>query len=218
MIKTLFERTIPPWLHGNLPLLAVTACVWLVLLVLDLGLRVEALPWGIISLEIPRSSEHALQAINSWTAGQQRAAMTSVRLDYVFIVCYVLVLCRWGLWLKKSGRTLSQGKLAVWISGTVNLMLTLAVIAGACDVLENLGLSSMIESANEETVLEAAGKGYLVHTALFHAYLITKACAIIKFVCLGVLICLGASSTLWYVLASGRAGQMLERAKSFRPQ
>lgn len=218
MIKALWARTtqsfssnvalnslvnrLPKGVSGNLALMGATAFVWLCLVFLDFGLRIEALPWGIVSLEIPASSEHAWDAIGAWTYAQQRSALASIALDYVFIVCYTLVLCRWGWWLKKSGRTLLRGKLSVWISGSVNVMFTLAVIAALCDVMENIGLKAMIESAEDPAVIQAAAKGYLVHTAFFHAYLITKSCAIVKFVCLGVLICLGASSSLWYGLAN----------------
>lgn len=183
---------------NNFYLVGVTILVWLGLVYFDVGLRNEALPFGIVSLEIPASVEHAWTAINAWHYQQQNAALASVGLDYVFIVCYVLLLCRWGRWLKKRGQTLPRGKLSIWIAGCVNIMVTLAVTAGLCDVMENLALKAMIERAETQAVAVAAAKGYLVHTAFFHAYLITKSCAIIKFFCLGVLCFLGSVSTLWF--------------------
>jgi hypothetical protein len=197
------------WFSGLRPILILTAVVWLAMVFLDLHFRNEHLPWGIVSLEIPLSAEHAWMAMSAWVPSQARAALLSVQLDYIFIGCYVYLLCRWGGWLKAGGRQLGVERLRLWLSGSVNVMFTLAVIAGACDVVENLGLGAMLAGVDAPELQQTADQGYLVHTAFFRAYLITKSCAIAKFVCLGVLLFLGAIGSVWFLLAGGQLPNFL---------
>jgi hypothetical protein len=197
MVKAWLDWLAAKWWVSIVPLCVLTFFVWMVLVGLDVGVRSDTLPWGVVSLEIPDSADHAWESITAWTFGQQQTALTSVRVDFLFILCYGLLLFRWGWWLKRQALRSASGKLAMWMSGCVNVMFTLVGIAMLCDMFENFNLIAMINQADLREVKRAAGEGYLVHTAFFRAYLITKSCAIIKFVCLGVFLLLALSASAW---------------------
>ena len=79
------------WLAAGMTTAAVllTAMVWL-----DQPLRTAAAPRGIVSFELAGSTAAAQAILESWGPEGRRQALLSLRLDYVFLLAYALVLWR----------------------------------------------------------------------------------------------------------------------------
>jgi hypothetical protein len=136
------------------PLLTLTFCVMLLELKDQTVLRTDAAPYGIVSLELGHSFAKDTGIVQSWKdsvpdmapqdlcALQQRAvipyntAKPNVVLDYLFIVLYTTLLVI-VLGALQAGNPRGT-------TGFTHLLLVLALIAGGCDCIENIGLLQFI--------------------------------------------------------------------------
>ena len=96
----------------------------------------------ILAFEISRTSERATAWVNNWKAQPPKydRAVSSLRYDYVFILLYCT-----GLFIAvlQFGRLSGQDLLV----RSSKLIVVLVVIAGLCDVLENVFLATVLKDS-----------------------------------------------------------------------
>ena len=171
------------------PILAATCVVACITSYQQLYLRSDAAPDGIVSLELGRSFSKDTTIVQSWKkdvsdpvianlcepnappVNRLRIAQSDVALDYLFIIFYTAL----GIVIIAGLQT------RVGMAGTVvtNLLLGLAVLAGLCDSIENIGLLAFVHEKG------GAGTATMTYVA-----------ALIKFVLLAFLLLLYLPFTL----------------------
>lgn len=111
-------------------------------------------PAGIINLELSRSRTNVRNILNIWSSsnGDQtnniRVAKNNTYLDFLFILFYVPFLYFSSIWATKQFH-----KRSGWAS-LGNYVTWFCLIAGALDILENIGmLLSLHEHLNTTTIL-----------------------------------------------------------------
>ena len=114
---------------------------------LDQPLRTAAAPHGIVSFELAGTPDAAQSILASWGPDGRRQAFLSLRLDYVFLVAYALVLwmlCRmvasaWPDGYRRTRRTGSILANAQWAAALLdaieNSMLQM-ILAGSLGALQ----------------------------------------------------------------------------------
>ena len=140
------------------PVATLTIAVMLLELNHQTVLRNDTAPYGIVSLGLGRGYARDTGIVQSWkdsltdTAPQDfcainpktifplNTAKTDVALDYLFIVLYTASLAILLTFLETQNNKLR------------NTLITLAVIAAACDCLENIGLRRFLDSAGTQTI------------------------------------------------------------------
>lgn len=95
-------------------------------------------PFGIVSLELARYPNMAEFVIGSWTPEQQIAAITSVRWDFLWLLCYsttISLACVWAAGVfSRSSYLVSIGYALAW----------LLWLAALLDAVENVALLQML--------------------------------------------------------------------------
>ncbi|MHA4806533.1 hypothetical protein ACX0G9_00430 [Flavitalea flava] len=164
----------------------------------------ESAPNGIVSMELGWTSARDTVIIQSWQAdthdpfevdpfhtgispvNRLRIARDDIYLDYLFILLYtflaIIIITSLQTKIKKSGTIFS------------NILLLLAVLAGLCDAIENLGLLHFI-NRGLSTELPSKPPIISLHLSPINAW-ITSLAASIKFGILFFLLCLYLPFTL----------------------
>jgi len=131
----------------------------------------------ILSFEISRTTERASTWVNNWKAQPPKfdRAVSSLSYDYVFIILYcvglIVAVLQFGKW---SGQDL-LARSSRFIAG-------LLILAGICDVLENLFLSRVLQDpALEFPVRMAYNFAAAKFSILILAMLFLAVCAIFHF-------------------------------------
>ncbi len=173
-------RVVPPLpAPQSRALVAVTAATVLVaaaMLIVDLPLRTDASPNGIVSYEMVWNRAGAERVLVSWDARARTYAAFGLGLDYLFLVLYSVT-------LMLACRAAASRVAPVWPAlGSAGSRFAMAMpAAGICDGVENLGLFLLLLGASGEGwariatgfavvkfTLLLAGVGYIV-TALLVA-------------------------------------------------
>jgi hypothetical protein len=124
--------------RGRLP-----AFLALLLLTLGVGLAMPSppktleAPWGIVSLELAGDVQKARAILASWGDEGWRRAVSGVRLDFLFLLCYSTVIAAACVWGPSPFRGRRGGELAAilaWGQWT----------AAFLDALENIALLKML--------------------------------------------------------------------------
>jgi hypothetical protein len=137
-----------------------------VLLVLDRRMQDAGGP-GIVSFEMARSSERAVEIMAEWGPDGQDAARASLWLDFLYLTAY-------GLFLWLAVRALRDALARRAIDGFAcfgERIALLPLVGAACDAVEDLFLLLVLD-----------GRGGDAAPALATAF------ASLKFVCLGVVV------------------------------
>jgi hypothetical protein len=117
------------------PVAAATALVGAAMLAVDVPLRTDAAPNGIVSFEMVWSRAGVERVLGSWDARARTYAAFGLGLDYLFMALYSAALfmaCR------AVARRVEPVRPAL---GRAGMRLALAMpLAGLCDAVENLGL------------------------------------------------------------------------------
>lgn len=127
MIKILNSSSVRRQLVYLLPLLIIST---IVMKLIDNQLTSDLVPAGIISFQLAGSIERVVEVVSHWGPELQRLAAFHLGLDYLYLIIYssfLLVVARQLLY-----RVLTDKY------QLVNLLPYSAVVAGACDFLENI--------------------------------------------------------------------------------
>jgi hypothetical protein len=103
---------------------------------LDMPLRSEAAPFGIISFELAGSQENARQILNSWDMNAKLFAAFGLGFDYLFMVLYgscISLICL----MASERHTGWFSILGIWLGWG-------AVLAALFDSIENIALWNML--------------------------------------------------------------------------
>lgn len=120
-------------------LLAATAVIALVLLLIDLPLRTQAAPYGIVSFEFSGTSAEAENIIQSWDETARLFAAFSLGFDYLFMVSYSTTFalgCVWASAVLAENKRLLY-RLGPWLAWSMSL-------AAALDGVENSALTLLL--------------------------------------------------------------------------
>jgi hypothetical protein len=161
-MKTIRRQVFPP-------ALALTLIVLVVLTWVGRPLTTPAAPKGIISYEFAGSVLKAKDILISWgEAGRVHAAF-SLGLDFLFILAYMTSIglaCTWtGEVFRRRG----------WLVGSLGALIAWGVcLAGVLDVIENVGLTTMLFGTVSSPWPQlaaacAAGKFLLIAIAMLYA-------------------------------------------------
>jgi hypothetical protein len=101
--------------------------------------QIDPHPHGIVGLELAFTKAKAAEILGSWTPQQVADAKRSVRLDYLFIIAYVIVVSSMCVWGPKR-----LGPRANKLGKTLAVM---AVVAGLFDVIEDFALRKMLSGS-----------------------------------------------------------------------
>jgi hypothetical protein len=133
---------IPEGRRRSVLLALVSATVVVTLLMRPSGAKLlsPAAPWAIVSLELARTPAEATRIMTSWVQdGALDAAITNVRLDYLFLLAYaptIALACLLAMRsLERRPRLASLGPLLGWG----------ALFAAVLDAVENLALFQLLE-------------------------------------------------------------------------
>ena len=108
--------------------------------------------YGIVAFELPKSTEGAQQILAAWQRhGLEKAARRSITVDWLFIVLYVLALAGLGVLAARAAAT-TDGFGAEAAETVALILVAAAVLVGALDVLENLGMKRMLDGRVERPV------------------------------------------------------------------
>ncbi len=124
------------WLAAGM---IVAAVLLTAMVILDQPLRTAAAPRGIVSLELAGSPAIAQAILESWGPDGRRQALLSLRLDYVFLMAYALVLWRLCRMVATAWPDrLRLARRAGYIAGNAQWA------AALLDVIENIMLQSIL--------------------------------------------------------------------------
>jgi hypothetical protein len=104
-----------------------------VLASLDAELRTEASPAGIVAFELAGDPARAGRILDAWGSEGRRAAVRSLRLDFVFLAAYAPGLALLCAAAADRAVSLRSRLLATWLAWG-------QLAAGALDAIENLAL------------------------------------------------------------------------------
>jgi hypothetical protein len=124
------------------PLIALIATLALSLF---LGHQGALLPSGAISLQRAWDSETATKIVQSWSALKSQAT-AQVLWDFLFIVAYSYLLFAFGSAAARDAGNRGQPRLARFATCAA----AAGLLAGCCDVIENIGLLTMIWLMTEQ--------------------------------------------------------------------
>ena len=153
-----------------------TIAVMVGLQVLDVPLKTEAAPSGIVSFEFAGSQEKAKQILHSWSSAARISAGLSLGLDYLFLLAYAGTI---GLGCVLAAHKLSQKQ---YVLASVGVPVAWGQLGAALlDAVENYGLIQELLGAETElwpivTFWCAISKFTIVAVGL--AYIIVSACLI----------------------------------------
>jgi hypothetical protein len=108
---------------------------------------------GIVAFELAGSTQRSSAILAQWGADGQAAARRSLRADYFFIVGYAGVL---SLLAACTSAALGD-KTWDWMAAAGNGVAYLALLAGLCDVAENLLLTAVLDRAQSGELQPYAG-------------------------------------------------------------
>ncbi len=108
---------------------------------------------GIVAFQLAGSTQRSSALLARWGADGQAAARRSLRADYLFIVGYAGVL---SLLAACSSAALGD-KTWSWVAAAGNSVAWLALLAGLCDVAENLLLTTVLDRAQSGDLQPYAG-------------------------------------------------------------
>jgi len=160
-------------------LLITSIAVMTGLQVLDVPLKTEAAPSGIVSFEFAGSQEKARQIVDSWSSAARISAGMSLGLDYLFLLAYAGAI---GLGCVLAAHKLSQQQ---YVLASVGVLVAWGQLGAAfLDAVENYGLIHVLLGSETELwpVLAfwcAISKFTLVAVGL--AYIVVSVCMIAFF-------------------------------------
>ncbi|SFM01988.1 hypothetical protein [Marinobacter zhejiangensis] len=153
------ERTLPP-LPRPLKLGALaTLALFLALFGINQALTTEAAPKGIVSLQLAAEAERTLAILASWGEDGLLWAQTSIWLDFLFIVTFVVTLLLLTNFLLADRPGVREQKIGLWIRGAF-------IGAGLSDISENVLLLNNLTDPTDAISIGAS------------------VCALVKFTCL----------------------------------
>lgn len=102
------------------------------------ALKMPETPYGIVSLELAWNTDRAVQVVDIWQQHHlATVAINNVYTDFAFIIAYSLFLFLSVRRVIQQHRGMFK-KLGVWLGRS-------ALLAGACDVAENLLMLSILD-------------------------------------------------------------------------
>ncbi|WP_227664275.1 hypothetical protein [Marinobacter litoralis] len=113
--------------------LALSAALFLALLVMNQPLKTASAPQGIISFQLAGTAQHAQAILASWQPDNTTWARASLWLDFAFIAAYVTLLLQLTRRFSVDRPGVRERIVAKWVR-------LLFIVAGTSDVLENLAL------------------------------------------------------------------------------
>lgn len=115
-------------------------CFGLFAFVLDPPLRTAAAPWGIVSLELAWRTTTVSAILGSWDYADKVYAAFHLGLDFLFILCYALVL--------GTGTQIASERLGRRFAGMGRTLGWGVILAALLDVAENILLFVMMTKGN----------------------------------------------------------------------
>jgi hypothetical protein len=134
-------------------LIAFVATVLMVILMAKLGQPMDATPYRITAFELAKTPEKAQEIITTWQPSVTKAAYLQTQVDFLFILAYTAFAYLWSLFLTENSPQAVIRRLGSYMSWA-------AIVAGGCDVIENLcmfpSLSNNITDFYTETAFYTA--------------------------------------------------------------
>ncbi len=115
-------------------------CLGLFAFVLDPPLRTAAAPWGVVSLELAWRTTTVSAILGSWNYADKVYAAFGLGFDFLFILCYTLVL---GI-----GTQIASERLGWRFAGMGGALGWGVILAALLDVVENVLLFVMMTRGN----------------------------------------------------------------------
>lgn len=115
-------------------------CLGLFAFVLDPPLRTAAAPWGLVSLELAWRTTTVSAILGSWDHADKVYAAFSLGFDFLFILCYALVL--------GTGTQIASERLGRRFAGMGRTLGWGVILAALLDVAENVLLFVIMTKGN----------------------------------------------------------------------
>lgn len=121
-------------------------------------------PSNIVQFELAGTITAATEIISAWGAEGIAMARTSTYLDFIYIIFYVAAIalgCRASAGYSRSSRVEKVG----------NVLSIFTLVAGACDVVENIAMLKSLHEVTQTSVSMAYYFAFTKFTILFSALL-----------------------------------------------